>query len=543
MRQCRLICLLVVPAILFFSQYAHPLEWNNVQISQQESRQMAITSGDIEADGVTKIYTTLSSRRVITAITQVGEQYQQADIFDMGENYIKILAVADIDQDDRQELYALTTGGASSLYQVTFNNGQYNSALVGTLPDSLTIWPRRLEIDDANNNGKDALYLSYMNDSHDYGLIEYSLHDSTWHQTILTPNHHLSAGFTIGDVDGDGLNEIYFTGWADYTSYYALYKMSYSGFWQTELILTDQDIPLCAPESPPTRNYWAYLCDINTADLDDNGVDELYFGVEYGDVRRSYYNDTRILQAEFIAGTWQINPFFWYFRSESYTDPYVQLTSRSNQDRCRQDFTSEGGIYVTEFEGRDCIWGFAYSLSCFMDQCDNYSRLVRRYYDDESGTFPEEVVFDYGLNVELGNIIGVTSASLNHNDQSLFSIYTRPGYGYGLWGHISNSTFADVNGDLDELLPRGQSSFSAYPNPSMERINIQFGSAADIVDRVQIFDSTGRLVHSATPVRSGGVYSWDGTNMSNDRCSSGVYFVNLQKGSEFISGGRVFLIR
>lgn len=76
---------------------------------------------------------------------------------------------------------------------------------------------------------------------------------------------------------------------------------------------------------------------------------------------------------------------------------------------------------------------------------------------------------------------------------------------------------------------------SIYPNPCIEKVNIELGIERCVGDELSliIYDASGRLIKDFR-ITHGALHDtrivWDGTDRFNERVSSGVYFIELRTG-------------
>jgi hypothetical protein len=117
-------------------------------------------------------------------------------------------------------------------------------------------------------------------------------------------------------------------------------------------------------------------------------------------------------------------------------------------------------------------------------------------------------------------------------------------YNSGLYGGPSQ---AGVDPDLREDLPV-RLMLSAYPNPAKASVTIRLGvpstASADRFE-VEVFDVRGRRVKQVYSGRlEPGFHDlhWDGTNQTDNRVSSGIYFMRVNSGRGS-ADGKVVLVR
>jgi hypothetical protein len=136
-----------------------------------------------------------------------------------------------------------------------------------------------------------------------------------------------------------------------------------------------------------------------------------------------------------------------------------------------------------------------------------------------------------GLSFELGGLVDGTNNSTR--EALLDSIMNF----FGMTTGIEEITQLDVK----------TLSLSLAPNPftKMTTVSFSIGQSAESIE-LKIYDATGRLVRNlsdAMPHAPGAMQiSWDGTDQTNRKLPSGVYFVTLQTG-EHSESRKVLLVR
>lgn len=98
--------------------------------------------------------------------------------------------------------------------------------------------------------------------------------------------------------------------------------------------------------------------------------------------------------------------------------------------------------------------------------------------------------------------------------------------------------------DVAAAVPENFKLLGCFPNPfnAATRISFSVGHRSDV--SVRIFDLLGReVMHASVSVPSAGEYSyiWNGTNISGESVSTGLYLVRLQAGNESITGKLLYL--
>jgi hypothetical protein len=109
-------------------------------------------------------------------------------------------------------------------------------------------------------------------------------------------------------------------------------------------------------------------------------------------------------------------------------------------------------------------------------------------------------------------------------------------------------SFAIVIGPGDfvdqETVPKEFGLFQNYPNPFNPTTHINYQMPSDSYVVLKLYDLLGReVVTLVDEFRKAGRYAatWDGTNSSGNRISSGVYFYRLTAGS--FTGVKKFLLK
>ena len=95
-------------------------------------------------------------------------------------------------------------------------------------------------------------------------------------------------------------------------------------------------------------------------------------------------------------------------------------------------------------------------------------------------------------------------------------------------------------GDNDiSSLPHETSVITSYPNPFNSSTILSYSSIEG--GELRVYDIAGRLVKTLACESDQGNVTWDGTNMSGEKLSSGVYFAKAAKGEHNITTKLVYL--
>jgi len=119
--------------------------------------------------------------------------------------------------------------------------------------------------------------------------------------------------------------------------------------------------------------------------------------------------------------------------------------------------------------------------------------------------------------------------------------YNWQGYQLGAWDPVTKQPTVALDAFLTgtevnqgKNIPNNYD-INIYPNPFNPSTTIQYSISKANNVSLLIYDTSGRLVKSLVKGYKGnGIFSvkWDGLDDSRRQCSSGVYFVNLQAGTE-----------
>ena len=217
-----------------------------------------IEVGDLNGDGVIEIYATPSEPNKLDGRPQEGEvvRYlpggERTVVADLGERHAKEILVADVDGDGRDELYVSVEGEVE---------GKGSSKRIKS-----PVEIRRYEADTPA----------------DQGVVIAVIQDS------------LSRFLTVGDIDGDGKNEMIAAAFS-------------SGLW------------LLRPGADPNAKWKAELIDRDSAgfehaailtDLDGDGIVELYVASDRHKEVRRYVWDGRRMKREVIYERPDDRPIF-----------------------------------------------------------------------------------------------------------------------------------------------------------------------------------------------------------------------------------------
>jgi hypothetical protein len=217
-----------------------------------------IEVGDLNGDGVLEIYATPSEPNRLDGTPQKGEvvRYvpggERTVVADLGERHAKEILVADVDGDGSEELYVSVEGEVE---------GEAGAKRIKS-----PVQIRRYEADTPA----------------DQGVVIAEIKDS------------LSRFLTVGDVDGDGKNEMIAAAFS-------------SGLW------------LLRPGDDPSAKWKAELVDRDSAgfehaailsDLDGDGVVELYVASDRHKEVRRYVWDGRRMKREVIYKRPDDRPIF-----------------------------------------------------------------------------------------------------------------------------------------------------------------------------------------------------------------------------------------
>jgi hypothetical protein len=419
----------VLLTLCLFPTLALAHQWEHYIISDEQLHRRAMAIGDLERDGYNKLYTRGSDSTTLVSFAWDGTTYVPTVIFDVGDQWINAMVFADADGDREEELYILTGNQPAELWQLCYMDDTYQCSSLGVLEGD---YVRQLIAGDTFQDSLDDLYLL-----HGQRIVGFSLSDESWSRfDIQLGSETCSGHLALGDVDGDGCQEFY-TAYAPYMSYYAVFKTYWDGSaWQQEQAFSQWGIVT-------GRNYWFDTHEVVTADLDDDTRPELYFVVEEGDYefgRDGYWQAYGVHMARFTEGTWEIYGYLW---SVGYEYHWWYASAERWTGRCVTEARGEQAsgykrVYVAQYDGKDSIFGHHYYKECSQDYCSFEGRIERFHFDS---TFTHEVVHDFGeVHNETMRIVQLKSGLLNHERESVIVCYQKPD-SLILWEELSDSDY------------------------------------------------------------------------------------------------------
>jgi ribosomal protein S27E len=260
--------------------------WSNEDITPiNDSRDAwSILVGDADDDGQNEVYVSLGTGVLngnhVYEYTKTANGWNGTDMGEVG-GLASDFAVGDANRDGRTELYTASFDG----HIYSFSKGaSWSSKDIGytinTYSDRWGYWfyPRMngVAVGDGDNDGISEVY-GAGGDNHLY-RFNYSDANSSWNRTDMGTDWPTNdpygsiAGVVVGDLDHDGLNEVY-TAIGEHNS--AVYRYSWdnvNGTWnRTEIAELGQG---------------AYANRIRAGDGDSDAKDELYLGSQNAMVYR-----------------------------------------------------------------------------------------------------------------------------------------------------------------------------------------------------------------------------------------------------------------
>jgi|Deesub1362A_J573_1020465.scaffolds.fasta_scaffold02555_3 hypothetical protein len=214
----------------------------------------SLAVGDIDGDGRAEILAAASNSSRLTIIDYEKGTYRK--ILQRFDFQILNVAVGDTDGDGRQDVVVLTkyTRG-SYLFVMQFTEYGLRSKYSEQVPRSPG---RLLETGDADGDGVDEILFDVYNNR----VYLVTIYGNAVHKKWISPvlDDIPTAGI-IADIDNDGVNEIVVS----------TLESTYIYSWRNGNVLMEwkQDLP-------------NGIISIDTGDLNDNGINEIVVGTDYG---------------------------------------------------------------------------------------------------------------------------------------------------------------------------------------------------------------------------------------------------------------------
>ncbi len=381
------------------------------------------------------------------------------------------------------------------------------------VPDNTDFRPYSLQIEDIDNDGKNELVAGVRQGGRGREVVVASVSGELSGFGFWEVEYNFAQSFggslysvTTGDLDGDGLNEIYALIWNMFTM--RIFEYDGAGNWNitTEIdeLYSSQGIDYGAVDG------------VRVADVNGDGVNELYIAAT--EPQNQIFIITGITDVSQITGA-DVQPLL--------TIPGVNVSKLRAMYMADPDHDGNMSMMIAG-EGNGKIFDVEYKGSG--DPADSTSWEVNTIFDvwDYSGIAPDATPtitprFFYGYPAGDMDQDGKDEyCFINYSTD--FSIWANDVY---LWV-IEIDAVSDVENELIGN-PNDFALAQNYPNPFNPATKIKYRVPAEEFVSLKVFDLLGREVASLVEdVKSAGTYE---VSFNAAELSTGVYFYKLTAGS------------
>ncbi len=381
------------------------------------------------------------------------------------------------------------------------------------VPDNTDFRPYSLQIEDIDNDGKNELVAGVRQGGRGREVVVASVSGELSGFGFWEVEYNFAQSFggslysvTTGDLDGDGLNEIYALIWNMFTM--RIFEYDGAGNWNitTEIdeLYSSQGIDYGAVDG------------VRVADVNGDGVNELYIAAT--EPQNQIFIITGITDVSQITGA-DVQPLL--------TIPGVNVSKLRAMYMADPDHDGNMSMMIAG-EGNGKIFDVEYKGSG--DPADSTSWEVNTIFDvwDYSGIAPDATPtitprFFYGYPAGDMDQDGKDEyCFINYSTD--FSIWANDVY---LWV-IEIDAVSDVENELIGN-PNDFALAQNYPNPFNPATKIKYHVPAEEFVSLKVFDLLGREVASLVEdVKSAGTYE---VSFNAAELSTGVYFYKLTAGS------------
>ena len=358
---------------------------------------------------------------------------------------------------------------------------------------------------------------------------------------VIAPDGYVPVGTAIGDVDGDGLDEIVVAGWTNISAGAGLGFIEISG------------VDTYTPGSiVPLANFSAFVVKANPYVTEVNGDPVIYVhGTDAGTGISKLWTLDGIISDQFVSET---------NISEVMSGVgYWSAWAIGNQDGRVGDpedghnlylYGGSGRMLDIEYDGSGNVTDSAsYSITEIVDLADYYSSL---------GGLWNDVYVDPGMDLD-GN--GKKDIAVSYKGSGTDSMITANGdtldlarngfhafmfeFGDSAASNQPGGPFTAIR-HLSVITPEDYQLEQNYPNPFNPTTTIEFSLPVAKNISLTVYNSLGQEVRSLVGEQrySAGSYAvdWDGRDNSGREVASGVYIYTLKFGN-FATSRKMTLIR
>ncbi len=461
------------------------------------------TIGDTDGDGLIELYGMwldpfVAAPNHVDSVRSRIYEFGTDSLFHLQHSFprrtILPLGLTDIDNDGLQEYYLEvnllqndTVYRPIQAYECSTSNSlptvfQHSYLLPGSQ------WMRCMTWGDLDNDNQTELLLfdNAVTTSATDRMAVIQEYDTTANEYVVRHSFEYpdftSTGFTIGDLDQDGLKEYYISGIHGSVS-----MVEYSG--------TDDVYHNIWNGSVGTNNAYGSAI---SPDLDGNGRPELWiFGQAFYDDRAAML----LTGFEAIAdNTLEAVSTVWLMDNFGISIPQIECVDMDNDGEMELFLNISSNLLILEHLGdltfdlgwiqRKPLFGFnsvLYSTTAIDIDFDGYPEILASVdLSDDQYPYPRDIVFVYKYNPL--SIIG------------------------------------------ERTLPQ-QFNISSYPNPFNPSTTIEYSMPQQSEVSLMIYDILGRQVQTLVSTNlSAGGYNviWDGKDLSGKQVAGGMYFARLQ---------------
>lgn len=494
---------------------------------------------DLSNTGFDQVFCRASDYTSLIRFTWDGGAYVCDTLLTFAPAQIRLMQLGDTDQNGVQELYLTTTGTEHALYRIDYDGQSFSAMFIDALPGD----SKEMVVGAGMNQpGSEEIYIYVV----DQGIYAYRHREgSAWAASHVYDTTALDPYIAIGDLDHDGLNELYAThqnGWA-----YLIRLDFVDPSWQV------QDVCAGMPRPQPDRDRDPYVTfrGLVMADLENDGWDDLYLLQEttnyvYGYPPR-YVGDLVLVQHDAnsffeceVQRYWEVAHWVHYVSDDAppgETGAAVSPLGRAHGGTYQ-------GFYDVQFvPGTTLIVrGFSQSQD---DRTGSRSfshqgRVFRLHYEGDD--YELDLLREYEESQEWSSQLGMVRAGqLRDSAESLLYSYTYENQWLLLeaMSPYSQGLPADP---WDDSVFELESPALLGASPSAE-MQLRLSASAQVA--ITVHDLTGRLIDTVVRQRLAPGFhmlAWPGSGGHHD-LRTGVYWVRLSINGVPKEGHRMVMVR